>query len=139
MDGFLAFGDVFRYREGEYVYLCGNEDLTYAAKILDRESSRRLKAMCERAVMSPRMSARVDELLTYCFVTLRTPGYVDQAAHYAQPGNSEFGDSGPVEKICELVEEDREELIAEILASKGVAREVQEAVRLLSANGKIEE
>ena len=35
----LKFGDTFKYREKDYVYLAKTEEITYAAEILNKEYS----------------------------------------------------------------------------------------------------
>ncbi len=130
MDDLLVFGDIFRYRGGEFIYLTGMEEIVYAAKILDAGTSRTLRARCERvAVTGGTAATRLESTLLYCFVVLRTPGYQERAAHYAQPGSNEFGTGIDIEKLCSLIPDDIRELKDSILQSNGVSEGVKDLIR----------
>lgn len=132
MDSFLAFGDVFRFRETEYVYLAGVDQITYAAKILEPQLSRKVITIYERVSSRGGAATRLEDSPVYCFVVLRTPDYVNRVANYAQQGTNEITDAVGFEKLTQLIPEDIEELRKAVIGSKGVSQELRDLVRLIT-------
>lgn len=80
----IVFGDVFRFREVEYVFLAKTEAVVYAARILDPELSRKVKDLFNRVRNSPE---KIRSHPAYCFVELQTEGFRDRIAHFANAGS----------------------------------------------------
>ena len=73
----FTFGDVFQYNDNEYIFLAETEDVTYAAKILDRELSRYVIGERDGAI---RRNSYVIDNLVYSFVILKTPELKERVA-----------------------------------------------------------
>jgi len=74
----ITFGDIFRYREEEYVYLAQNGEVVYAAKILDEEKA-------EQILRLDKLKTRNDKIknnVLYSFVILSTDEFKDRMAHF---------------------------------------------------------
>ena len=123
----LAFGDVFRFQETEYVYLAEINSVSYAAKILDQSLSRKLVAMSESKA---RQGIEIKNAKTYCFVMLTTPEFSERAAHIGSSDQNEPFDEW-IDKIGFLNESDLASLKKEIIESNGVPLALQE----LAQNG----
>jgi len=77
----LIFGDTFRHREKEYVYLAQTGDILYAALILPQDESRELNKYSSTQIKN---GAKTGIMLTkplYCFVVLNTEEFKDRVAH----------------------------------------------------------
>lgn len=84
----LAFGDVIRYKDVDYIFLAKTEDIIYLASILDREITKQLKRR-EEALMSqggPGADRRLGNLM-FCYVMLETEEFRGRAAHFGKPGH----------------------------------------------------
>lgn len=121
----LFFGDIFRYEENEFVYLCGADDIIYAARILDEDLSKRILFESEKAASRGK---QVDSMPVYCFVILKTQDFKNRAAYFGSP---DFSGICSDRKICSLVEDDIASIKKEILASRGVPEKLKELVRQL--------
>lgn len=96
MNGILTFGDVFRHKEKEYVYLASTADVVYAARILNTDEGRQILGLMEK--LSANRSRITNPL--FCFVVLDTEDFKDRLAHFAKTGKDELGIS--IEKIGKL-------------------------------------
>lgn len=123
----LALGDVFRYQEHEYVYLVGSGEVTYAARILDEETTRLFLRSVEREsarATSGRVS--IEEKPVYAFVMLETPSYQGKAAHYGFP---DIDNRAPeFQKLGTLIDKDIALLREEIIKSRGVPLKLKELI-----------
>jgi len=130
MADFLAFADIFRFSEQEFVYLACTESINYAAKILDRGVTRTLDKRLKAAerLGEPHRSRAIESPM-YCFIILKTPSFNERAAHFGNAGKDEF--SPEVDKIGTLLPNDSKELMRAILDSKGVPPKLQELIKLL--------
>ncbi len=70
----VKFGDIFRYREEEYLYLAQNGEIIYAAKILDENKSDQLIKFSEKR--------RNHWNVLYSFVILSTDEFKGRIAHF---------------------------------------------------------
>lgn len=111
---FFTLGDVFRHKENEYVYLVGDDEITYAALICSPTHSEQLQKMFLNKNKNGALVDRINQSTTYYFVILETVEYKDRAAHFGKPENEARAD---VQKISRLSEEDVERLKSEILSS----------------------
>ena len=75
----LKFGDIFRWKEKEYVFLAASSEILYAALILDQSDSMNLTRLYEKRISSNRGESLIQTL--YIFVTLSTPEFKDRIAH----------------------------------------------------------
>ena len=109
----LLFGDIFRFKEGEYVYLATGDGVDFAAKILDMKSTRQIVDLDNRRAMKYN-SGKSDGNSLYCYVILQTDEYRDQATHF---GKSQYGSGQLIfEKIgCSLCVEDKQAIKNKIL------------------------
>ena len=107
----IKFGDVFRYREKEYVFLVQTEEVIYAAKILDQENTERVQKLASR----PRaMNITNQGNVAYSFIILHTADFRSRAAHLGNPGGAEHQISS-FDLICTLDKEDVTNIKKEIL------------------------
>jgi len=79
-----TFGEIFRYNEGLYVFLAQNEEFIYTAKILDPDTSLKLKKLDEKRAKNP-TAYKTDGHKLFSFVTLTTKDFINQLAHLADP------------------------------------------------------
>ncbi|MBI5654982.1 hypothetical protein HZC53_05025 [Candidatus Uhrbacteria bacterium] len=122
---FLAFGDVFRFQETEFVYLAEIDSVTYAAKILNKDLSRQLAANSEQKAKSGNQPKNAK---LFCFVMLTTPEFSNRAAHVGFSDQNEPFDQW-IDKIGILNEEDLNNLRKEIVESNGVPLALQELLK----------
>jgi len=121
----LAFGDVFRFQETEYVYLVEINSVTYAAKILDHGTSKTLMA---RSELKAKQGGEVKDAKLFCFVMLTTPEFSDRAAHIGFSDQNEPLDE-LIDKIGFLNQSDLMHLKKEIVESNGVPLALQELAK----------
>lgn len=121
----LAFGDVFRFQETEYVYLAEINAVSYAAKILDQRLSRDLAT---RAELKAKQGIGIKDAKLYCFVMLTTPEFSERAAHIGSSDQNEPFDEW-IDKIGFLNESDLMNLKKEIIESNGVPLALQELAK----------
>ena len=127
MDGTLVFGDVFAHEDmvsvKEYVFLTEINNLTYAARILDGNETRRL---CDLSETSAIKRPGKDMSKLYCFVVLTTPVYKDRAAHI---GSSDVHPQFSwMDKVGTLEPDDVELLKKEIRTSDGAPIQLKKYV-----------
>jgi hypothetical protein len=105
---FLTFGDVFIFDDVDYIYLASGaaSHTTYAAKILDRETSR-LAINYQANLIKQGKCA--DGNLVLAFVVLETPDLKKRAAHYKEERPNGFG-PGIKKTGIKLIDEDVEQL-----------------------------
>lgn len=108
----VKFGDVFRYRETEYVFLAQTDEVVYAAKILDDEMTGKLQVMSDRLERAPTSARRKNP--AYSFVILQTDDFKGRAAHFGRTDNSDHQVSR-FEVISSLAKEDCTQIKNEIL------------------------
>ncbi len=110
------FGDVFRYREKEYVYWVETENITYAAKILDLEETVLLNKTCTALFKNAESRPRALNLDICYFVMLTTVPFNNRAVPLvtAKGGDVSGGFNESPEKICSLNEGDLEKMKKEI-------------------------
>ncbi len=118
----LSFGDVFRYREEEYVYLARTEDVFYTAKILNKEDTSKVENQANRPsriqIKSP----------LYCFVMLDTEEFKERMAHLHNTDKNEVNIYS--DKYCSLNKKDLNALKAEILDPETlVPRQLKESIK----------
>lgn len=89
----LTFGDTFRYREKELVYLAQTVDILYAALILPIEDSKVLDSLQKRIKDGAKAGQMLSNKL-YCFVQLTTEEFKDRIAHL---GNTQQDESTTTE------------------------------------------
>lgn len=74
----ITFGDIFRYREEEFVYLAQNGEIVYAAKILDKEKADQILRLDKLKTRNEKIKNNV----LYSFVILSTDEFRDRMAHF---------------------------------------------------------
>jgi len=125
----LNFGDVFLYKEKEYIFLVATEEAIFAAKILDHVQSRYLDNKFNSAATKGVQRASLAEASPmYCYVLLQTQEYKERAAHYGNSGKDDL--SGVFTRCNALCDEDVALLKREI-ADSGAPAKLRNAVALL--------
>jgi len=89
----LKFGDTFKYREKDYVYLAKTEEITYAAEILDENKSKLLNRIHDRQISNGAKTERILNMPLYCFVILKTEPFQGRAAHFHSTGKGDTVDN----------------------------------------------
>ena len=74
----ITFGDIFRYREEEFVYLAQNGEIVYAAKILDKEKADQILKLDKLKTRNEKTKNNV----LYSFVILSTDEFRNRMAHF---------------------------------------------------------
>jgi len=105
----IKFGDVFKHKEKDYVYLAKTDEVVYAVQILDSEISQNIFQMSEREA---RKGRGMDNIL-YCFVLLDTAEFKGRMAHFA---NSAKDHDISFDIYSRLDDEDIQKLKDEILS-----------------------
>ena len=114
MEGVLVkFGDIFRHREREYVFLAETDDAVYAAKILDEDETKSFEQISERLEATNSSRKRS---VTFSYVILSTDGFRNRVAHLASTDNTEHQVSR-FDVITSLNSEDRKSIVGEILSN----------------------
>ncbi|MFA6228205.1 MAG: hypothetical protein WC668_03380 [Patescibacteria group bacterium] len=108
----LLFGDIFRFREEEYVYLASGDGVDFAARILNTFNTNQIVELDNRKAMGHGAN-RTNSNPLYCYVILQTDEYKNQAAHFK---DSQY-DSGRLmfEKTGSLCAEDQQEIKKKII------------------------
>lgn len=120
----IKFGDVFRYKEQDYVFLAKTPEILFAAQILEKEDSDDF--IRARNVIERKQSVKSSNL-AYCFVILRTAEFKKRIAHLANTGQDELVFD---QFLCTLDPEDLKEIQREILADGSpVPRGLKELVK----------
>lgn len=90
----LVFGDVFKLREKEYIFLTKTEEVLYAAEILNKEMSTEVVKGYNSALKNNKEVAQRN--VVYCFVALSTRELEGRVAHLGRPDQ---GGSSMIEKL----------------------------------------
>lgn len=83
----IKFGDVFRYKDREYIYLAGTDKITYAALIFTRQETNRLEGLSNGVSRNPNRKQSFREDPFYCYVVLQTKKFRKRAAHCGKSTN----------------------------------------------------
>jgi hypothetical protein len=111
----LKFGDTFKYKEKDYVYLAHSEEILYSALILDFEMSEKVKKRIDY-LCKIKSTPEMDEIMSrraYCFVELRTEDVKNRLAHFANTGE-EISDYSSLLSVGKLNNDDLREIKKEI-------------------------
>lgn len=108
----ITFGDVFRYREKNYVYLDRTEEIVYAALILPTEDTILLEEQYNRVSKQPHRLEQLKNHPLYCYVILRTENFRDRAAYLGKP---EMDNDLNLDVVSKLNKEDLQEIKKEIM------------------------
>jgi len=113
MEGSLVkFGDVFRHREKEYVFLAQTVDVVYAALILDEIMTEKFQKISD--IQETKLTTR-RKTAAFSFVILRSEAFKGRAAHLAKTDNSEH-QATRFDLITSLNKEDCLQIKNEILS-----------------------
>lgn len=105
----VTFGDIFRHKEQEFVYLAQNGDVVYAAKILDEEKTNQILKLEKRRIRN----AKIKNHVLYSFVILSTDEFKNRMAHF---NNTDKNNIEPTFDIIGLLnKKDMKEVKEEIL------------------------
>jgi len=85
----IKFGDVFRYREKEYIFLAKTVELIYVCQILDETNTQKINSLYEK------ISKHDDDCKNrpaFCYIILQTKEFKDRMAHLGKDTEKdEFG------------------------------------------------
>ena len=120
----LSFGDVFRYKEEDYIYLARTEDVFYTARILSVNDT----ALVLKQSNTTRASRPGVQSPLYCFVILSTEGFNERMAHLFNPDKNEVNIY--TDKYCSINPGDLKALKKEILDPETlVPRQLKDLVK----------
>jgi len=123
----LHFGDIFRYKDKEYVLLVKTEDIWYVAEILDLLLTKQLDNVCNKKIIH---NCPITSKSLYCYVVLKTEEFKNRAAYYGQPGKDRLS---PIEKLSfSLCIEDKKQIKKDIENSMAVPLGLKEGVKEIS-------
>jgi hypothetical protein len=105
----ITFGDVFQFREKQYVFLAKTEEIIYAAEIHDQQTTDKFVRLYEIKDAQNKINPNS---LVFCFVILQTTDFKDRMAHL---GNTAKNELVFEEVIGKLESKDLEELKEQIL------------------------
>lgn len=108
----VQFGDVFRFKEKEYVFLAQTDDVLYAGLILDDYFTQQLLKMSDKVETSLRASYKRTSGY-YSFVVLKTSEFQNRATWFAKTDNAEH-QALRLEVIGSVNTEDRKAIKNEI-------------------------
>jgi len=121
----IKFGDVFRFNEQEFVFLAQTDEITYAAKVLDLNSTKAVMSLYEKR--NKGNSEKVNNVL-YSFVILNTPAFKNRMAHLNNTYQNGHRDG--YEVINTLNSKDLKEIKEEIMnKSSAVPLKLKELVK----------
>ncbi len=131
----MSFGSIFKYQEKEFVYLDRSEEIIYVAHIMNKEQSKLLIKCRDKSVKNSNQSYKLGQNTIYCFVELKTEGFLERVAHYGLPplGDDPQYDFSPDDIIGHLCDDDIKELHDEITENDlAVAPELKERIQKIS-------
>ena len=112
-----SFGDVFNYREKDYILLTQTEDTIFAAEILCEEESANRKRFLMNTIKSSQKSYNLNNILL-CIVELpNTKEYKNRVADYSYPEKGDFSNFF-LNHICKIADTDSKNLLKEILGEE---------------------
>ncbi|MCX6712761.1 MAG: hypothetical protein NTY66_00975 [Candidatus Vogelbacteria bacterium] len=77
----INFGDVFRFKEKDYIFLAKADQVVFVAQILDGQSTREIKSLYESKCRNGHIE-KVKSNILYCFVELTTEDFKGRLAHF---------------------------------------------------------
>lgn len=77
----IFFGDLFRYKEDDYVFLASKDNTIHAARILNPNHSRQLVRLYEDKVKKNKHIDILQATSIYCYVVLQTEEVSDRLCH----------------------------------------------------------
>jgi len=123
----LKFGSVFRHRESLYVYLGSDDEIIYAARMLDAKHTNELIRLSEMRARTPEHSIHQGSM--YCFVILTTAEFNERAAWLHKTDEHGATTSG-IDPHSELCAEDIEELKTQILEDGIIPEKLKKIVKI---------
>jgi hypothetical protein len=84
----VKFGDVFKFKEKDYIFLAKSDQIIFAAEILDGGSTKQIKDLYERSCRNGRIE-KVKSNILYCFVELSTEEFKGRMAHFVKSEKDE--------------------------------------------------
>ena len=111
----MTFGHIFRHNEIEYVFLTEVDDITYAARILNKETSIKIEQFADSACKNGAKSHLVNKKPLFCYVKLTTEEVKDRLAHVGRAEDKDSKDFGFDEIGCLLNNTDLKRIKEEIL------------------------
>lgn len=112
----LKFGNIFKYKEKDYVFLAHTEEILFSALILDKQMSKIVREKFEN-LYKQKSSSEISKLLdsrAYCFVELRTEDVKNRLAHFAQTQQNPISEYSSLFSMGQLNKEDLKQIKIEI-------------------------
>ena len=125
----IKFGDIFKYREKEYVFLAKTEEIFYTSQILAEKETKQINDLFEKRCRGQNRE-RLKRHPLYCYVILKTEEFKNRMAHFKNTGQDELG---LIDKTGNtLNEEDLREIKKEIInPNSPLPRELKQLVATL--------
>lgn len=80
----LKFGDIFRFKEQEYVFLHLTTDFMFAARIFNTKLTQQVLSLYETKVKNGHMRGAAVDQAIYSFVVLTTEEFNEKMANFAK-------------------------------------------------------
>lgn len=80
----IKFGDIFKHREKDYVFLAKTDETLYAAEILDIEQTTKVERLNNFRARGPD-AGRYKNNPLFCYVILSTEEFKNRGAHFGVP------------------------------------------------------
>lgn len=123
----FTFGDLFQYKDKEYIYLSESDDIVFAAKILNLEDSKLIDQFCQNKIK--KNSPHIETNLLYSYVILETKELKQRAAHFKDTGNENFEKLFFTPLPISLCEEDLKAIKDEITKKRCISLRLKELVK----------
>jgi|GEM_PF-1027103 len=118
MDGtIIKFGDIFRYREYEYVFLAQSNDTIFAAKIINNEIVNKIQELSAKREAS---MSKLKRHALYSLVMLNTKDFEGKAVHFYGTDSPEHQSVTSFDIIGDLEKEDVLSIKAEIESGESI-------------------
>lgn len=127
----LVFGDVFRYKEKDYIFLAKTEEIIYTAQILSVEKTRKIEDLVGKLTSRGR-DFKLDNNVLFCYVMLETKELKNRCAHLKDAGRDNYMYVLIEKLLIELTLKDKKNLKAEIVRKNAISIELKELVEKLS-------
>ncbi|MCH7758955.1 hypothetical protein IID20_01195 [Patescibacteria group bacterium] len=85
----IKFGDIFRHKEKEYVFLAKTENIIYAAQILDKVNTKKIHELYKLKSRNTIDAQKCEHKPLFCYVLLSTEEFKERMTHLYKPEKDE--------------------------------------------------
>lgn len=122
----LMFGDVFIFNDNDYIFLAQTEEITYAARILSIEETKKIDSLANLKASQYSKKDTINTNILYCYVILKTREFQDRMAHF---NNSQKSFPTFIKSTSILSMNDKKQIKQEIITKKAIIIELKELVQ----------